>query len=117
MNEKNLQSSQEAHTFGIKFQLERLLFSPKSYGQSAAKKWPLIVSLHGATERGNDLDQLKKHGILKIVENNPDFPFITVSSQCPNDCWWSGELRLLNGLADEITKRYQVDTSRIYLTV
>ena len=59
MNEKNLQSSQEAHTFDIKFQLERLLFSPKSYGQSAAKKWPLIVSLHGATERGNDLDQLK----------------------------------------------------------
>ena len=113
---KNLQPSQEAYTLDIKFQLEYLLFSPKSYGQSAAKKWPLIVFLHGARERGNDLDQLKKHGILKIVENNPDFPFITVSSQCPNDCWWSGELRLLNGLADEITKRCQVDTSKIYLT-
>lgn len=56
---KNLQSSQEAYILDIKFQLEYLLFSPKSYGQSAAKKWPLIVSLHGARERGNDLDQLK----------------------------------------------------------
>tara|TARA_B100001964_G_C14051297_1_gene517144 strand:- start:161 stop:340 length:180 start_codon:yes stop_codon:yes gene_type:complete len=32
------------------------------------------------------------------------------------DSWWSGELRLLNGMIDKITKSYQVDTSRIYLT-
>ena len=116
MNEKNLQSSQKAYTFDITFQLEYLLFLPKSYGQLPNKKWPLIIFLHGAGERGNNLDLLKKHGIPKIVEQNPDFPFITVSPQCPKDSWWTGELRLLNRLVDKITKSYQVDMSRIYLT-
>ena len=116
MNEKHLQSSQKAYTFDITFQLEYLLFLPKSYGQLPNKKCPLIIFLHGAGERGNNLDLLKKHGIPKIVEQNPDFPFITVSPQCPKDSWWTSELRLLNGLVDKITKSYQVDMSRIYLT-
>ena len=83
---------------------------------SCLKKCPLIIFLHGAGERGNNLDLLKKHGIPKIVEQNPDFPFITLSPQCPKDSWWTSELRLLNGLVDKITKSYQVDMSRIYLT-
>ena len=116
MNEKHLQSSQKAYTFDITFQLEYLLFLPKSYGQLPNKKCPLIIFLHGAGERGNNLDLLKKHGIPKIVEQNPDFPFITLSPQCPKDSWWTSELRLLNGLVDKITKSYQVDMSRIYLT-
>ena len=42
---------------------------------------PLILFLHGAGERGDDLSMLKKHGIPKIVEQDQNFPFITVSPQ------------------------------------
>ena len=116
MNKKNLQPLQKEYAFDVTLQLEYLLFLPNSYDHSPDKKWPMIIFLHGAGERGNNLELLKKHGIPKIIEQNPDFQFITASPQCPKDSWWTGELRLLNELVDEITNKYEVDTSRIYLT-
>ena len=108
--------SQKKFSFNITFQMEYLLFLPESYAQSTNQKFPLILFLHGAGERGNDLDSVKRHGIPKIVETNPDFPFIAVSPQCPEDSWWTSELHTINGLIEEIVEKYQVDTSRIYLT-
>ena len=107
---------QKNFSFNISFQMEYLLFLPQSYAQSLDQKWPLIIFLHGASERGNDLNLLRKHGIPKVVESNPDFPFIAVSPQCPKESWWTSELRTINGLIEEIIKKYEVDTSRIYLT-
>ena len=108
--------SQKKFSFNITFQMEYLLFLPESYVQSNNQKFPLILFLHGAGERGSDLDSVKRHGIPKIVETNPDFPFIAVSPQCPEDSWWTSELHTINGLIEEIVEKYQVDTSRIYLT-
>ena len=108
--------SQKKFSFNITFQMEYLLFLPESYAQSTNQKFPLILFLHGAGERGRDLDSVKRHGIPKIVETNPDFPFIAVSPQCPEDSWWTSELHTINGLIEEIVEKYQVDTSRIYLT-
>ena len=108
--------SQKKFSFNITFQMEYLLFLPESYTQSTNQKFPLILFLHGAGERGSDLDSVKRHGIPKIVETNPDFPFIAVSPQCPEDSWWTSELHTINGLIEEIVEKYQVDTSRIYLT-
>ena len=108
--------SQKKFSFNITFQMEYLLFLPESYAQSNNQKFPLIFFLHGAGERGSDLDSVKRHGIPKIVETNPDFPFIAVSPQCPEDSWWTSELHTINGLIEEVVEKYQVDTSRIYLT-
>ena len=108
--------SQKKFSFNITFQMEYLLFLPESYAQSTNQKFPLILFLHGAGERGRDLDSVKRHGIPKIVETNPDFPFIAVSPQCPEDSWWTSELHTINGLIEEVVEKYQVDTSRIYLT-
>lgn len=98
--------------------LEYLLFLPKDYGQDSKKKWPLVLFLHGAGERGDSLDLVKIHGIPKIVEEQPDFPAIAVSPQCPQEGWWGAELQLdaLEGLLDQVTKKYRVDRDRVYLT-
>lgn len=108
--------SQKKCSFNITFQMEYLLFLPESYAQSTNEEFPLILFLHGAGERGSDLDSVKRHGIPKIVETNPDFPFIAVSPQCPEDSWWTSELHTINGLIEEVVEKYKVDTSRIYLT-
>ncbi|MEH2246801.1 prolyl oligopeptidase family serine peptidase [Nostoc sp.] len=60
---------------------------------------PTILFLHGAGERGCDLDDVKKQGVAKIVEQQPDFPFIVISPQCPRDEYWNVER--LSGLLDE----------------
>jgi len=99
-------------TVGIKY----LLFLPKDYTAPGKKKerWPMILFLHGAGERGDNLELVKKHGPPKIVEQKPDFPFIVVSPQCPQDEWWPTDA--LIPLVGEIVAKYRVDPDRIYLT-
>jgi len=92
-----------------------LLFLPEDYGQEE-KDWPLMLFLHGAGERGSDLQKVKVHGPPKIVEKQEDFPFIVVSPQCPEGDWWDEKLDVLTNLLDDIVARYDVDTDRIYLT-
>ncbi len=91
-----------------------LLFLPDGYNEQ--KIWPLILFLHGAGERGDDLELVKKHGPPKIVEEKKDFPFIVVSPQCPEDHGWTQDKQFLTGLLDDIEARYKVDKDRIYLT-
>ncbi len=91
-----------------------LLFLPDGYNEK--KSWPLIMFLHGAGERGDDLGLVKKHGPPKIVEEKKDFSFIVVSPQCPEDSSWTKENGFLKELLDDIEARYKVDKYRIYLT-
>ncbi len=91
-----------------------LLFLPKGYGARAEKRWPLILFLHGAGERGTDIWKVATHGPGKFAGAHPDFPFILVSPQCPERQIWSADALL--GLLDEVTAKYVVDTSRVYLT-
>lgn len=92
-----------------------LLFLPEDYGEQE-KDWPLMLFLHGAGERGRDLQKVKVHGPSKIVEKQEDFPFIVVSPQCPEGQWWNDDLDVLINLLDEIVEKYDVDKERVYLT-
>ena len=76
--------------------------------------WPLMLFLHGAGERGDDLELVKKHGPPKLIEAGKDFPFIVVSPQCPQGRWW--EPVELATLLDEIVEKQKVDKDRIYVT-
>lgn len=91
-----------------------LLFLPKGYEANPDKRWPLILFLHGSGERGTNIWKVATHGPPKNVTEDPDFPFILVSPQCPEGRIWSNEELL--GLLDEITRKYAVDLNRIYLT-
>jgi predicted peptidase len=75
-----------------------------------------MMFLHGAGERGSDLNKVKVHGPPKIVEYKKDFPFIVISPQCPEDDWWPEKSEVLINLLDDIVAQYDVDTERIYLT-
>jgi len=94
--------------------LDYLLFLPQDYGKEADKKWPLMLFLHGAGERGSDVNKVKIHGPPKIVEKRKDFPFVVVSPQCPENKWW--EPQEVIALLDEIQSKYKVDPDRVYLT-
>ncbi|RPH34911.1 phospholipase [bacterium] len=89
-----------------------LFYLPQEY--SARMPTPLMLFLHGAGERGSDIEFVKRHGPPKLVAQGKSFPFIVVSPQCPAGQWWNPED--LNALIDEIVQGYAVDTSRIYVT-
>ena len=92
-----------------------LLFLPEGYGEQE-KDWPMMLFLHGAGERGSDLQKVKIHGPPKIVEEQGDFPFIVVSPQCPEDRWWNDDLDVLINLLDEVVAKHDIDNDRVYLT-
>ena len=112
--------SQRAYTFEARVEkrlhLNYLLHLPKEYGKSPQKRWPLILFLHGAGERGDDLELVKVHGIPKILEEGQDLPFIVISPQCPVESWWSTYFEELEALLNEVIASYAVDTERLYLT-
>jgi predicted peptidase len=105
-----------------KFQIERrqilaadyLLFLPEGYDAASTKRWPLILFLHGAGERGSDIWMVAKHGPPKIDITETNFPFIVVSPQCPAGQGWSDDVLL--ALLDDVENKYLVDTHRVYLT-
>ena len=43
----------------VEADLGYLLALPAAYGQEPARRWPVVVFLHGSGERGADLDQVK----------------------------------------------------------
>jgi predicted peptidase len=112
--------AQTAHTFDSKRSrrgiLNYLLFLPRGYRAHPERTWPLIMFLHGADERGDDIELVKKHGIPKIAEQQKGFPFIAVSPQCPAKAGWQLYLRTLNDLIDYVISKYRADAEQLYLT-
>ena len=95
--------------------LKYLLYVPDAYNRTPTK-WPLVLFLHGAGERGDDLELVKKHGPPKLIAQGREFPAIIVSPQCPKETWWPDHVAALEALLDEIVARYRVDEDRIYVT-
>ena len=91
-----------------------LLYTPPGYQPKGEKKWPLILFLHGAGERGTNLANVAIHGPPKLVKQGKEFPLIIVSPQCPTGEAWT--IDALTNLLDHIIAKHAVDTSRVYLT-
>lgn len=94
--------------------LRYLIALPEGYEAEPERRWPLVVFLHGAGERGDDLAKVGVHGPPKRVAEGESFPLIVVAPQCPADEWWTDQPVL--ELIDDLEERYRVDASRIYLT-
>lgn len=100
----------------------------------AGRKYPLVLFLHGAGERGNDNQKQMVHGLKEFIKpgNRTRFPCFIVAPQCPADRRWvevdwtltkhdmpekmSIPLGLTWELLQQVTKDYPIDESRIYIT-
>lgn len=96
--------------------LDYLLYLPGDYHEGGGTHWPLMLFLHGRDESGNDVNLVKRHGIARVVEESEDFPFITVSPQCPSSTDWVALVEPLMSLLNAVTREFQVDRQRIYLS-
>ncbi len=88
------------------------LFLPKSYDKK--KSWPLMLFLHGAGERGSNLNQVKKWGPPKRVSEEKDSPFVVISPQCPKNKRW--DPTQLHSLVEHVAASHKIDRSRMYCT-
>jgi predicted peptidase len=81
--------------------LQYRMLLPRDYDSS--KKYPLVLFLHGAGERGNDNIKQLTHGSHLFLQGNNRrrFPAIVVFPQCPESGYWSN----VKTLTDTKTKK------------
>jgi len=115
----------------------RILY-PEHYDKS--KKYPLVLFLHGAGERGSDNEiQLTHGGKLFLADSNrKNFPCIVLFPQCPTDSSWGSvkvdrtktplsfsfdytmpqtwAMKAVIDLTQHIASTESVDKSRIYIS-
>ncbi|MCI0699406.1 prolyl oligopeptidase family serine peptidase [candidate division KSB1 bacterium] len=86
-------------------------FTPK-------QKWPVILFLHGAGERGDDGVQQTEVGLGPAIRQHPErFPCIVVFPQCRYNNVWFGDMetQALEALEQTI-KEFNGDAQRVYLS-
>ncbi|WP_136043981.1 MULTISPECIES: carboxylesterase family protein [unclassified Microbacterium] len=96
--------------------LRYLVHLPDDYDADPGKLWPLVLFLHGAGERGSDLDLAAVHGPPRLADAGHEFPFILVTPQCGESSQWVAELSTLSGLVDEVVSMLRVDPARVSVT-
>ncbi|RYY35158.1 MAG: phospholipase [Sphingobacteriaceae bacterium] len=86
----------------------RILF-PLNF--NPAQKYPLVVVLHGAGERGNNNEAQLTHGGDLFLKPNvrEDFPAIVVFPQCPADSFWSNVKFETDSLSNRRKLMFQTD--------
>ncbi|GGM50854.1 carboxylesterase family protein [Microbacterium saperdae] len=96
--------------------LRYLIHLPDDYDADPDRRWPLVLFLHGAGERGSDLDLAALHGPPKLADAGHEFPFVLVTPQCSESSQWVTELSTLSVLLDEVVAAHRIDHARISLT-
>ncbi|MGN1081152.1 MAG: hypothetical protein ACI4QV_03600 [Acutalibacteraceae bacterium] len=78
------------------------------------KKKPLVFFLHGAGERGDNLEIVRKNGLPAFEKG--DYDCYVIAPQCPNDSFWAARIESLYEFLLEMIKTYNIDENRISLT-
>ena len=100
----------------------------------AGLRYPLVVFLHGAGERGDDNRAQLVHGMREFArtDRRREFPAFVLAPQCPSNQKWvdvpwdapkheqpeqpAKAMGLCLELIDELQKKLPIDDRRIYLT-
>lgn len=93
--------------------LEYFIRYPRNFRED--EKYPVILFLHGAGSRGDDLAVVKRNPYFIYTKEHEPFPFITVAPQCRENCTWYDFLDELKELVYMAEKLPYADPSRIYL--
>lgn len=97
------------------FNFGYIRYLPLDYDPS--KKYPLVFFLHGAGERGDDIERAATYGYMKCVrEQGREYPFVLVAPQCPDGKYWGCYTESLIAFLEEMIATLSIDESRVYLT-
>ena len=94
-----------------------VVYLPNGYHESADKKWPAILFLHGAGERGDDGSLPIKVGIGPAILARPNFPFVVVFVQAEKT-WEAGSADAERAMAvfNDACRKYNVDPDQRHVT-
>lgn len=93
-----------------------MVYVPAEYPRS--QKWPVILFLHGAGERGNDGLLQTQVGLPSVILSEvKKYPAIVIMPQVPPDLLWNGGPAEAAMMAlCKTMKEFATDPDRVYLT-
>ncbi|OKH46227.1 phospholipase [Calothrix sp. HK-06] len=89
------------------------LFSPSI---DANKSAPLVLFLHGARDRGNDLNVLLKWGLPRFVDASDSLPYFFAAPQLPEGQTWVDRESDVIALLDKLIASQPIDPDRVILS-
>ncbi len=99
-------------------QFNYCVFSPKDIDKN--EKYPLIVFLHGAGERGQkngeNIEAVLKNGLPNLFLKDDNQKAFLVAPQCPIDEVWDMNIKELYSFIISLTNIYPIDLDKITLT-
>jgi len=93
------------------------VFVPANWNKN--QKWPVILFLHGAGERGDDGLVQTEVGLGTAIRRHVErFPAVVVMPQCRKNVWWTEEAMLAQALKvlELSIREFNGDRDRLYLT-
>lgn len=99
-----------------------LLSLPDRYPAPPGTRWPVVIFLHGAGEKGTDLQAIFAHGPAAEWTRNPEVhstaEYIVLSPQLPWDRDWShpDAIRQVVATLDAVVRAYPIDEDRVSIT-
>lgn len=87
------------------------IYTPSDY-ESDTHPQPLMIFLHGASLCGNNLDRVRRYGVLDAIERGKRIPMLVVAPQNPGGAWNPAKI---NDMLQWVEANYRVDTTRVYV--
>ncbi len=92
--------------------LRYLLKYPRDY--APGKAYPVILFLHGAGTRGEDMEKLKANPFFEHTRQYTDFPFLVAAPLCADNSWHD-RMETLRDFARYLAGRPDADPERLCL--
>lgn len=93
------------------FGMNYIVYHPENY-----ENLPLLIYLHGAGERANNIEHLHRHGVPKLISEGREYPAVVLCPQCPGEFVWCNVVRDVKRLIDKVVKDYNIQKDRICIT-
>lgn len=87
------------------------LYAPSEY-VTDHRRVPVIIFLHGASLCGNNMQRVRRYGLLHAIAKGRYYPCMVIAPQNPGGAWRPDKIaRVL----DWVEARHDIDTTRVYV--
>lgn len=87
------------------------LYAPREYVHEH-RRIPIIIFLHGASLCGNNMQRVRRYGLLHAIEKGRYYPAMVIAPQNPGGAW---SPKKIARILDWVEEHHNTDTTRVYV--
>jgi predicted peptidase len=103
--------NREVHMADENCRMNYKIYYPDNY-----QNLPLMIYLHGAGERGIQIDHIDRHAIPKNLKEGCEYKAVILCPQCPAHLVWNNIVEDVKKLIDQVVERFEIQKDRICIT-